>query len=59
MPRSKNAIPQHNRIHPHEWRAFAEALLGHKNAYTYAGIVDHMGAEMTRRMVNTRVNILS
>ena len=59
MPLTKHAIPQHNRIHPNEWRAFAEALLGHKAAYTYAGIVDHMGAEMTRRMVNTRVNILS
>lgn len=55
-----DAMPQpHNRIAAHEWRRLAQVLRARKDGYTYTQIADDMGAGMTRRKVNTRVNVLS
>ena len=53
MPQPRNHIPRE------EWRRLAQVLRARQAAYTYAEIADDMGADMTRRMVNTRVNGLS
>lgn len=53
-------MPQfRNRIAAEEWRRLAQVLRARKDGYTYAQIADDMGGGMTRRMVNTRVNVLS
>lgn len=65
MPQSTTDIIEHampqprNRIPKEEWRRLASVLLARKDAFTYAQIAEDMGPPMTRRMVNTRVNVLS
>jgi len=51
MPQPRNHIPRE------EWRRIAQVLLARKDAFTYAEVAEDMG--VTRRMVNTRVSILS
>ena len=48
-----------NRIPQEEWRRLAQVLLARKDAFTYAEVAEDMGSPMSRRMVNTRVNVLS